>query len=150
MTVEEKKILRAKQTYERDEFFSMINTSFETKIQKYNLDLNWEDFSVYDTDIDLMRISYFSYKDFNNIRDIIIRTWGGGWGHLQSYINIQWCQQSYSIEMRICKDGLSETLSTKLKNKKEMTGYLIDFLYVIEPIKAKSLKRDYNLSLLLN
>ncbi len=62
MTVEDKRILRINQTFEKNEFLSMINISFETHLKKYNKDWNQEEYSVYDTDIDFLRISMFYLK----------------------------------------------------------------------------------------
>lgn len=155
MTLEDKNLLRKKETFTRDEFLDMLKVGFIVNLKKFKVDWNEEEFSIEDTDIDYLKLSYFdkNFFSFNsNIRDIFIKTWSGGWEHRQNWIKIEWTNTTLSYNIDICliedKNRIVNRIvnNYKSKNKEEMVGYLLTFLAHIDPIKCIPLKRDYHLS----
>ena len=65
MTLEDKNLLRKKETFTRDEFLDILKVGFIVNLKKFKVDWNQEEFSIEDTDIDYLKLSYFGKNFFN-------------------------------------------------------------------------------------
>lgn len=148
---------RESHLFSRQEFLDLFSEHFRIVPNNWDKE-STEEFSIYDTDVDYMRLRYSRYsveKNFKEakIREISITTWAGGWDHKKSYINIEWHHNDtgYVIHslLRDMYNTSSDTNRLEKQSKSEALLELIKFFKFIEPQKTIPIERDIKLKQIL-
>ena len=154
---------RESHLFSRQEFLDLFSEHFRIVPNKWDKE-STEEFSIYDTDVDYMRLRYSLYsveKNFKEakIREISITTWAGGWDHKQSYIKIEWDydDSGYNIQYTIREPdkqviGQLHQLNFEgeKQSKDDVVSQLLKFLKFIDPNKTITLERDIKIKQILN
>ena len=144
---------RESHLFSRQEFLDLFSEHFRIVPNEWDKE-STEEFSIYDTDVDYMRLRYSRYsveKNFKEakIHEISIPTWAGGWDHKKSYINIEWRHNDTGYVIHSLYNTGSETNRIEKQSKSEVLLELIKFFKFIEPQKTIPLERDIKLKQIL-
>jgi len=148
---------REKLLLSRNELLEILQDHFKIVPTKWDRE-NTECFTIYDTDINRMSFRYNSISIPNSnfleskIYEIYINTWSGGWGHLSSFIKIEWDYKDtgYKIEYALRKKNMpSMTAIINDVCSSNVIKEIIRFFKFAEPEKTIPLERDLKLNEIL-